>query len=74
MNVKLETSLKCPFCGEEEMVLMPTDKCIKRYVCRNCDAVLEPKDKDCCVFCSYAEDKCPSKQQEKTSNNSDFSL
>ena len=74
MNVKLETSLKCPFCGEEEMVLMPTDKCIRRYVCRNCKVVLEPKDKDCCVFCSYAKDKCPSMQEESASNTSNLYL
>lgn len=74
MNVKLETSLKCPFCGEEEMVLMPTDKCIRRYECRNCKAVLEPQDKDCCVFCSYADDKCPSKQEESANDKSSLSL
>ena len=74
MNIKLETSLKCPFCGEVEMVLMPTDKCIRRYVCRNCKVVLEPKDKNCCVFCSYAEEKCPSKQQDGANTNSSLSL
>ena len=65
MNVILETTIKCPSCDQEEMVQMPTDQCIRRFVCNNCGIVLEPKDKDCCVFCSYADDKCPSKQQDK---------
>ncbi len=65
MNIILETTIKCPNCGEEEMVMMPTDKCIRRFVCNNCDIVLEPKNKDCCVFCSYADNKCPVKQEDK---------
>ena len=65
MDLITETTLKCPFCGEEEMVNMPTDKCVRRFVCKSCNAVLEPKDDDCCVFCSYAETICPSKQEGK---------
>ena len=65
MDVILETTIKCPNCGEEEMVMMPTDRCIRRFECNNCNLVLEPKDDDCCVFCSYAETKCPSKQNDK---------
>ena len=65
MDVILETTIKCPSCGKEEMVMMPTDKCIRRFECKNCNLVLEPKGTDCCVFCSYAETKCPSRQQNK---------
>jgi len=65
MDVILETTIKCPKCGEEEMVMMPTDQCIRRFECKNCHLVLEPQGDDCCVFCSYAETKCPSKQKDK---------
>ena len=65
MDVITETKIKCPFCGKEEMVNMPTDQCVRRFVCQNCKTILEPTDKDCCVFCSYAETKCPSKQKEE---------
>ncbi len=65
MDIILETTIKCPHCGEEEMVQMPTNKCIRRFVCNNCNLILEPTDEDCCVFCSYAETKCPSKQKEE---------
>lgn len=33
---------------------MPTDTCQYFYDCKDCGAVLKPKARDCCVFCSYA--------------------
>ena len=29
-----------------------------------CGEMLKPRDGDCCVFCSYADTPCPSKQDE----------
>ena len=32
--------------------------------CQSCGEMLKPKEGDCCVFCSYANTKCPPKQME----------
>ena len=41
---------------------MPVDACQYFYDCANCKTVLKPKPGDCCVFCSYGDVVCPSKQ------------
>ena len=61
-KVKTESTLICPMCKAEQKVKMPTDACQHFYKCINCGQVLTPKEGDCCVFCSYADTKCPPKQ------------
>ncbi|MFA6163222.1 MAG: GDCCVxC domain-containing (seleno)protein [Methylobacter sp.] len=58
----LDSVLKCPECGFEKQERMPTDSCIYFYQCTNCQALLKPKQGDCCVFCSYGTVACPPKQ------------
>jgi hypothetical protein len=41
---------------------MPTDAFLFFYVCPGCGVLLWPLPGDCCVFCSYADQVCPSKQ------------
>nr|WP_269634017.1 GDCCVxC domain-containing (seleno)protein [Roseiflexus castenholzii] len=41
---------------------MPVDACVVVYVCPQCNTVLRPRPGDCCVFCSYGDDRCPPKQ------------
>ena len=65
MQVVKKTKIKCPNCGHEETVEMPEYVCVRIYKCPQCEEVFKPKEGDCCVFCSYAEDDCPSKQQDK---------
>lgn len=64
---KNETSatsvITCPKCGFKKTETMPTDVCQLKYTCTNCQVVLHPKDGDCCVFCTYGDHKCPSKQE-----------
>lgn len=52
----------CPQCRELQTIAMPTNACQYFYKCQSCGAMLKPKEGDCCVFCSYADTKCPSKQ------------
>ena len=59
----LESILTCPRCGHARPERMPTDACQFFYECRHCNAVLRPLAGDCCVFCSYADLKCPPKQK-----------
>lgn len=41
---------------------MPVNACQYFYECENCGTLLRPKAGDCCVYCSFAEPRCPSKQ------------
>ncbi|MDP1743694.1 MAG: GDCCVxC domain-containing (seleno)protein [Candidatus Amesbacteria bacterium] len=65
--MQTETNLTCPKCGEIQKVIMPTDACQFFYKCQKCGETLKPKPGDCCVFCSYADTKCPSKQKIESS-------
>lgn len=38
---------------------MPTNACQWLYECEHCQALLRPKQGDCCVFCSYGSVQCP---------------
>ena len=67
MSVATVARLTCPECGHTEPEEMPTDACQFFYECLNCRTVLRPKDRDCCVFCSYAGVTCPPKQEGKGS-------
>ncbi|MHB9837969.1 GDCCVxC domain-containing (seleno)protein [Paraburkholderia terrae] len=61
--VTLNSTITCPACGQRKDETMPTDACVWFYECENCRAVLRPKPGDCCVFCSYGTNRCPSMQQ-----------
>ncbi len=64
MNViKTESLLKCPYCGYEEIQIMPENACVYFHKCNNCLQIIKPKAGDCCVFCSYGNEKCPSQQE-----------
>ena len=62
LEVKTKTIFKCPECGFSNEEEMPVDRCQFFYECTTCGAVLRPKEGDCCVFCSFADTPCPSKQ------------
>ena len=62
MNVINPARLTCPKCGIEQAAEMPTDACQFFYICVHCNSTLRPIEGDCCVFCSYADIQCPSKQ------------
>ena len=60
----LTTTITCPACGHQAVETMPTNCCVVFYECVGCKAQLKPKAGDCCVFCSYADRPCLSKQEE----------
>lgn len=60
-----ESVLTCPECGAQTKETMPTDSCQYFYPCPECNALLKPKEKDCCVFCSYGSVPCPPVQAAK---------
>lgn len=63
-NLKLKSIIKCPICGHSKEENMPTDACQFFYKCENCKNILQPKQGDCCVFCSYGSEKCPPIQEK----------
>ncbi|EKD79157.1 MAG: hypothetical protein ACD_41C00152G0008 [uncultured bacterium] len=62
--MQLQSTITCPECGSKKQETMPTDACQFFYTCTNCHKRLRPKPGDCCVFCSYGSNRCPSKQVE----------
>jgi rubredoxin len=64
VKTNLESVIKCPKCGFKKKETMPMKYCQIFYKCTNCQTILKPKEGDCCVFCSYADEKCPPKQEE----------
>jgi hypothetical protein len=62
------SELTCPTCGHKDMLELPTDYCQWFYECSNCQALLKPKQGDCCVFCSYGTAPCPSIQLQNIAN------
>jgi len=62
MNIKIYSVITCHICGYSKEEKMPEDACQFFYECENCKTVIKPKDGNCCVYCSYGTEKCPSKQ------------
>jgi rubredoxin len=60
-TVIIKSIITCPVCGFQKEDVMPVDACQYFYQCTNCRSILKPKQGDCCVFCSYGSEKCPSK-------------
>ncbi len=63
IETSTQSEITCPKCRNKKMETLPTDVCLIKYKCANCDTVLFPKEGDCCVFCTYGTHKCPSKQE-----------
>lgn len=62
----LTSLLRCPACGHEQQLVMPTEACLFFYTCAGCQTRLRPKAGDCCVFCSYGSVPCPPIQGRDT--------
>ncbi|WP_207061858.1 GDCCVxC domain-containing (seleno)protein [Motiliproteus sp. SC1-56] len=59
MELKIESTLRCPHCGHMATERMPENACQYYYDCRGCGRLLKPQPGDCCVFCSYGDTPCP---------------
>ena len=63
--VETRATMTCPFCDKSYEVEMPIKYCFLRFTCPKCKKDIIPEKDDCCVFCSYADKKCPPKQLQK---------
>ncbi len=59
MNLVYETTLTCPNCGHRKTEIISKDACLYYYECESCHEGLQPKQGDCCLFCSYGDVPCP---------------
>lgn len=62
-DIQIISTITCPICGHKKQEEMPTDACQYFYECENCNTILKPRQGDCCVYCSYGTEKCPSIQE-----------
>ena len=62
MAVITVATITCPECGVSTPGEMPTDACQFFWTCPACAKLIRPLPGDCCVFCSYADQRCPPKQ------------
>ena len=60
MSNTLTAVITCPLCGAKTEAVIPEGACQFFWDCPGCGGVLRPKPGDCCVFCSYADWRCPS--------------
>lgn len=60
--VEIKANLTCPHCKKTYEVEMPINYCRIVFKCIKCEKNITPKKDDCCIFCSYADKKCPSMQ------------
>jgi hypothetical protein len=56
------STITCPKCGFKKSESLPTEVCQLVYVCTKCGNEMHPQNGDCCVFCTYGDQKCPSRQ------------
>ncbi len=61
-EISYEATVTCPACGYSSKEKMPSDSCLVFYKCKKCGFVMKPLQGDCCIFCSYADKKCPPMQ------------
>jgi len=70
--IEMESTITCPECGHAATETMPADACLYVYDCKGCGRRLEPKQGDCCVFCSYGSVACPPVQEAQDSENAEY--
>ena len=61
--IKMQSTLTCPKCQHQSTEVMQENACKVFHKCNSCSEMVKPKEKECCVFCSYGSIKCPSKQK-----------
>lgn len=60
MSTELLARITCPLCRVEFEAEIPERARQLFWHCPACEGVIVPKSGDCCVFCSYADRRCPS--------------
>ncbi|MGH9660976.1 MAG: GDCCVxC domain-containing (seleno)protein [Bryobacteraceae bacterium] len=64
--LNLVGTITCPHCEHRTAEAIPADACLFFFDCPGCGVRLRPRPGDCCVFCSYSDQRCPSRQSQQT--------
>ena len=57
------STLHCPLCGKRSTDQMPDNASVYFYRCIRCNGLFTPRSGDCCVYCSYGDVPCPTRQR-----------
>ncbi len=65
------TNIICPKCAHVQVENIPQMSCQPFYVCKGCGKTISvPKESEnCCVFCEYADKKCPAPNKKIVTTN-----
>lgn len=63
--MNLTSIIICPKCNHSKPEKMPENILLMHYQCESCNETIEPIEGDCCVFCSFGSELCPSQQEKK---------
>lgn len=64
-NIIFNSIITCPYCDFQKKETMPDNSCRIQYDCENCHKILQPKQGDCRIYCSYGSVECPPIQKER---------
>ena len=60
--IKLQSTITCPLGGGKQEETMPTSACLYFNECKYGKVRFQPKEGDCCVYCSCGTVKYPPMQ------------
>lgn len=63
MNIELNSIITCPKCNHQKEEEMPLNSCLFTYECEQCLTLINPKNTNECVFCSFGNISCPPMQE-----------
>lgn len=61
--IDFDAKITCPDCDFTQQEVMPDNYWVTSYQCASCGTTLQPKEGDCCVYCSFSDQLCPAKQK-----------
>ncbi len=62
--MELTSIVTCPKCNYKSKETMPITYCQILYHCKHCDKLSRHIKGNCCIYCSYGDTPCPSKQKD----------
>ena len=62
-TIQYRTVVQCPHCGFKVTEKMPMQRKVMVFHCPGCDEYTHVAGSECCIFCQFAKQPCPEKQQ-----------
>lgn len=61
--IQYRTVVQCPHCGFKVTEKMPMQRKVMVFHCPGCHEYTHVESSQCCIFCQFAKQACPEKQQ-----------